>query len=137
MNRCTSLIWALVLGSLSKFSKVIRVNYYKFRTGMSFIMPPLEIEKMHRIAIFMMKKKSCCTAAYYASSEFRHNYVTLWVLFRKWGMKGVCLRKRWGKYSKVLFIIIYRMNISRNNVHCWVSIWNKTYTEIYLKSRYN
>ena len=33
----------------------------------------------------------------YASSEFLRNYVPLWVLFRKWGMKGVCLRKRWGK----------------------------------------
>ena len=26
----------------------------------------------------------------YASSEFRRNYVPLWVLFRKWGIKGVC-----------------------------------------------
>ena len=33
----------------------------------------------------------------YASSQFRRNYVPLLVLFRKWGMKGVCLRKRWGK----------------------------------------
>ena len=33
----------------------------------------------------------------YASSEFRQNYVPLWVFFRKWGIKGVCLRKRWGK----------------------------------------
>ena len=33
----------------------------------------------------------------YTSSEFRHNYVPLWVLFRKWGMKGFYLRKRLGK----------------------------------------
>ena len=30
----------------------------------------------------------------YASSEFQRNYVPLWVLFRKWTMKGVCLSKR-------------------------------------------
>ena len=33
----------------------------------------------------------------YASSEFWRNYVPLCVLFRKWGTKGVFLRKRWGK----------------------------------------
>ena len=36
----------------------------------------------------------------YACSEFQRHYVQLWVLFRKWGMKGVCLRKRWGKFYR-------------------------------------
>ena len=29
----------------------------------------------------------------YAISELWRNYVPLWILFRKWGMKGVYLRK--------------------------------------------
>ena len=33
--------------------------------------------------------------AEYTSSEFRRNYIPLWLLFRKWGMKGDCLRKLW------------------------------------------
>ena len=41
----------------------------------------------------------------HASSEFRRDYVPLWVLFRKWGMKGVCLRKRWGKCYKMRCIV--------------------------------
>ena len=35
------------------------------------------------------------------SFEFRRNYVPLWVLFRKLGMKGVFfLRKRWCKFYR-------------------------------------
>ena len=63
-------------------------------------------------------------------------------VIRKWGMKSVCLRKRWGKcYMRyiVTYFSIYWMNINCYYVHCWVhvSIWNDTYTEKYLKSSYN
>ena len=34
----------------------------------------------------------------YASYEFWRYHVPLWVLLRKWGLKGVCLRKRWGNF---------------------------------------
>ena len=63
-----------------------------------------------------------------------------WVLFRKWGMKGVCLRKRWGKcYMRciVKFNFLAFFKWTCYCVHCWVSIWNTTYTEKYLTSRYN
>ena len=33
------------------------------------------------------------------SYEFWLNYVPLWVLFRKWGMKGVCFQEWWRKCS--------------------------------------
>ena len=45
----------------------------------------------------------------YASSEFRRDYVPLWVLFRKWGMKGVCLRKRWGKCYRMRCIVKFNI----------------------------
>ena len=76
----------------------------------------------------------------YASSEFRRNYVPSWVLFRNWGLKGVCLRIWWGKcyirwIVKVNFFCIYWINI--NFLLClFMSIWNKTFKEKYWKLRF-
>ena len=39
----------------------------------------------------------CLWKTKYASSEFWHNDVPLSEIFRYWGMKGGCLRERWGK----------------------------------------
>ena len=36
--------------------------------------------------------------------KFRCNYVPLWVLFSKLSMKGVCLRKRWGKWYRTCIV---------------------------------
>ena len=59
----------------------------------------------------------------YASSEFRRNYVPLWVLFRKWGMKDVCLHKRWGK--------CYRRCIVKFNFLPFLE-WISTFYYVYL-----
>ena len=53
-----------------------------------------------------------------ATRKFRRNYVPLWVLFCKWGMKGVCLSKWWVNYYercivKVwVFFSIYWVNVN-------------------------
>ena len=75
----------------------------------------------------------------YASSEFLRNYVPLWVLFRKWGMKGVCLRKRGGKYyrrciGKLIFLAFIEWI---STFYLWVSIRNNTFKEKYSKLLYN
>ena len=53
--------------------------------------------RMHRIKCrrVSVPEKNIWYQIEYAG--FRHYNVPLWVLLRKWGMKGVCLRKRWGK----------------------------------------
>ena len=66
-------------------------------------------------------------ASKYASSEFRRNYVPLWVLFRKWGMKGVCLRKRWGKWYRRCIVkfntlVFIELISTFYCVYLWVSI---------------
>ena len=86
--------------------------------------------------------KQCVLTWQYASSEFRRYYVPLWVLFRKWGMKGVCLSKRWGKcYRRCIvkfnFLAFIEWISTFYFVYLWVSIWDIIFNEKYSKLRYN
>ena len=74
--------------------------------------------------------------------KFRRNYVPFWVLLRKRGMKGVCLRKRWGKcYRRCIvkfnFLAFFEWISNFYYVYLWVSIWNITFKEKYSKLRHN
>lgn len=52
----------------------------------------------------------------YFISEFWRICVPLWLLFRKWSMKGICLRERWGKRSMRWFLKFYILTFIK-----WIS----------------
>ena len=59
----------------------------------------------------MCQYGSPCVYKQYASSDFWHNYVPLWVLFHKWDMKGGCLHKWWGKCYMRCLVKFYFFSI--------------------------
>ena len=69
--------------------------------------------------------------AKYTSSEFWRNYIPLWLLFRKWGMKGDCLRKLWvsGKEDPLKRPYVTLINIHKYEFQQQNQPWKKFFRD--------
>ena len=66
------------------------------------------------------------------SSEFQRNYVLLWSFYRKWGMKGICLRKRVGKCYKRCIVKFKFFSPFWMNINFLLCLFMSKYLKYYI-----
>ena len=90
-----------------------------FQCQINFLIFVFQIHwKMSLMDVFCAKFDwNCFSGSEYAGFELRRGYFPLLVLFRKWGEKGVCLRKWWDRCCMRCIVKSYLLTFIE-----WISI---------------